>query len=418
MGCTSIVVSNSNIARIENLGQNIELTENGLKYIKKGRFDITRFKLEKGKTIKVGFKLLTELNSEDNVMISGILNGIDVDELEFNNLKTYELNKTYERTYTATEDCTINFNFSGSSKNNFEFQFWINFDELKEYTRNESELKIVEIQKEMLNDDTFIKEDDGWKEVHNWAKIDSYNGENITAEYISTTGELTTGATVYYKLETPTKLVCTEKQKEQLDDLLNTITYKNLTYVYSVDALIYYRNRVSPIVKITYVKDLEAYINKSQEEQNKSINEKLDKKIDKEEGKGLSTNDFDNAYKKELDGLENYDDTKIKEDIGKKVDKEEGKGLSTNDFDNDYKEKLDKLNNYDDTKIKEDIAKNTENITKNAEKITKNTENITKNTDALTKANNRIAELEATVALQDEQIPRRRRRRRKHYISG
>lgn len=39
-----------------------------------------------------------------------------------------------------------------------------------------------------------------------------------------------------------------------------------------------------------------------------------------------------------------------------KVEKEEGKGLSTNDFTNTYKDKLDGLNNYDDTKIKEDIS--------------------------------------------------------------
>ena len=39
-----------------------------------------------------------------------------------------------------------------------------------------------------------------------------------------------------------------------------------------------------------------------------------------------------------------------------KVEKEEGKGLSTNDFTNAYKDKLDKLNNYDDTKIKKDIS--------------------------------------------------------------
>ena len=300
MGCTSIAVSNSNIARIEDLGQNIELTENGLKYINARRFDITRFKLEKGKTIKVGFKLLTELNSEDNVMISGILNGIDVDELEFNDLETYELNKTYERTYTTTEDCTISFNFSGSSKNNFEFQFWINFDELKEYTRNESELKIIEIQQPMTSEDYFTKEADGWKEVH---------------------------------VNTSEKLICTEKQSAQLDDLLNIITYKNLTYVYSVDAIIYYRDRVSPIVKITYVKDLEAYINKSQEEQNKKID------------------------------------------------------------------------------------KNIEDITAIQNKNTEQDNKITENTDALTKANAKIAELEATVALQDEQIPRRRRRRREHYIN-
>lgn len=168
------------------------------------------------------------------------------------------------------------------------------------------------------------------------------------------------------------------------------------------------------------------------------IIKKIANKVDKEEGKGLSTNDFDNVYKKKLDGLSNYDDTKIKQEISSladslaetdksladKVDKEKGKGLSTNDFTNTYKEKLDGLENYDDTKIKEDIAKNTEDITalqedveSNAETIAENTEKIAENTDALTKANERIAELEQTVALQDEQIPRRRRRRRKYYIS-
>lgn len=39
-----------------------------------------------------------------------------------------------------------------------------------------------------------------------------------------------------------------------------------------------------------------------------------------------------------------------------KVDKEEGKGLSTNDFSDEYKEKLDSLENYDDTEIKQDIS--------------------------------------------------------------
>lgn len=120
------------------------------------------------------------------------------------------------------------------------------------------------------------------------------------------------------------------------------------------------------------------------------IKKDIGNKVDKVEGKGLSTEDFTTELKTKLEGLSNYDDTKIKQDIGNKVDKEEGKGLSTNDFDNDYKEKLDKLENYDDKAI----------------------------TDALTKANNKIAELEQTVALQDEQIPRRNRRRRKHYISG
>lgn len=42
--------------------------------------------------------------------------------------------------------------------------------------------------------------------------------------------------------------------------------------------------------------------------------------------------------------------------IANKVEKVDGKGLSTNDFTNTYKDKLDKLNNYDDTKIKKDIS--------------------------------------------------------------
>ena len=46
-----------------------------------------------------------------------------------------------------------------------------------------------------------------------------------------------------------------------------------------------------------------------------SIDVQIEKKVEKEEGKGLSTNDFTNADKEKLDGLNNYDDTKIKEDI-------------------------------------------------------------------------------------------------------
>lgn len=38
-------------------------------------------------------------------------------------------------------------------------------------------------------------------------------------------------------------------------------------------------------------------------------------KVDKVEGKGLSTNDYTNEDKAKLDSLENYDDTEIKQDI-------------------------------------------------------------------------------------------------------
>lgn len=59
-------------------------------------------------------------------------------------------------------------------------------------------------------------------------------------------------------------------------------------------------------------------------------------KVDKVTGKGLSTNDFTNAYKSQLDSLDT--------NLGGKVDKVTGKGLSTNDFTASYKSQLDGLN--------------------------------------------------------------------------
>ena len=108
----------------------------------------------------------------------------------------------------------------------------------------------------------------------------------------------------------------------------------------------------------------------------------LNNKVDKVQGKGLSTNDFTNTYKTKLDGLNNYDDTTVKQDIrelqtdvgalettvgnhtksietnttdittlkgnvqtlqtnlGNKVDKVTGKGLSTEDYTTTEKNKL------------------------------------------------------------------------------
>ena len=66
--------------------------------------------------------------------------------------------------------------------------------------------------------------------------------------------------------------------------------------------------------------------------------EVLDKKVDKQDGKDLSTNDFTNDYKKKLESLQIVD-------ISGKVDKEVGKGLSTNDFTNEDKEGIEDAKN-------------------------------------------------------------------------
>ena len=102
----------------------------------------------------------------------------------------------------------------------------------------------------------------------------------------------------------------------------------------------------------------------------------ISNKVDKVDGKGLSTNDFTNDLKNKLDSIEegaevnvqpdwkettitsdayiknkptlatvatsgDYNDLSNKPDISGKVDKVDGKGLSTNDFTNDLKNKLD-----------------------------------------------------------------------------
>jgi len=53
---------------------------------------------------------------------------------------------------------------------------------------------------------------------------------------------------------------------------------------------------------------------------------------------------------------ESYDDTEIREIIADKVDKETGKGLSTEDYTTIEKTKLAGLSNYDDTQIRSDIT--------------------------------------------------------------
>lgn len=51
------------------------------------------------------------------------------------------------------------------------------------------------------------------------------------------------------------------------------------------------------------------------------------------------------------------------DELGNKVPKEDGKGLSTNDYTNAEKEKLAGLNNYDDTEVKENITEIQTNVT-------------------------------------------------------
>lgn len=106
---------------------------------------------------------------------------------------------------------------------------------ITDYVEHQEQTLVMPVQQEMLEGDYFDWEN--LKEVHGWGKIASYNGEEITTEYISTTGELSTGATVYYKLATPTELDFTTEQKAVKEQIKNLHSYKNVTHIFSTDEI-------------------------------------------------------------------------------------------------------------------------------------------------------------------------------------
>ena len=106
-----------------------------------------------------------------------------------------------------------------------------------------------------------------------------------------------------------------------------------------------------------------------------NFNNQLANKVDKVEGKGLSTNDYTNEEKEKVANLANFNDSSLRDliatkadtthshteyvervELDRKVDKVDGKGLSSNDFTNEYKTKLDTLVSYNDAELQAKIT--------------------------------------------------------------
>lgn len=165
-------------------------------------------------------------------------------------------------TFTAEDVNRLRIAVSGfSTDSNFNGAFYFQIEEGSTGTdiaEHEEQNISIPVQQPMraIGDvrDCFVVKEDGKRyERHNIARIESYNGEVINTEYMSTTGELSTGATVDYVLETPNDLECTSEQNTELDKLENLRSYKNITHIYSTD-------EVGAYVKVEYRKDLETYI--------------------------------------------------------------------------------------------------------------------------------------------------------------
>lgn len=80
--------------------------------------------------------------------------------------------------------------------------------------------------------DYLYKENNKWYSTNLFTKINSYNGETITTTYISTTGGLDTGATVYYYNGGNNPLEITDSTLiSQLDNIEYAMSYKEQTNI-------------------------------------------------------------------------------------------------------------------------------------------------------------------------------------------
>ena len=104
--------------------------------------------------------------------------------------------------------------------------------------------------------DEFIKQDGLWYEKHNIGVIESYNGETITTNYMSTTGELSTGAFVQYVLGTPNYIQCTNEQIQVLNAISHSSLYTGTTNINSDAYLSITYNLASETIDEEYLKDV------------------------------------------------------------------------------------------------------------------------------------------------------------------
>ena len=184
-GSTEIKKICKNIMPIRFLDEYWQYTDKGIKNISRNNgTSITKINLKKGQTVKIGFRLFSKPTA--SASFTGYIEGKENNNIQFNSIQNFNLNQTYSKTYTATEDCSLTYTLWGNANSEtFEFQMWAELDTLTDYEQYKEEVYNLDIQQDMLSGDYFIKEADGWKEVHLRAKRNIK--EDITNAILSST---------------------------------------------------------------------------------------------------------------------------------------------------------------------------------------------------------------------------------------
>lgn len=219
-GSVEISTSNKNIAEINQ--KDWELTENNTiknKSVTENKdLLIKKIKLKKGQVLKTRLVLFSKpLNSttftaylNNRATVCQVLNYTNINNNEF------ELNKAYDRTYTAIEDCEIFYVCWGNANNDIsEFQFSASIDDndLK-YVVHKSKEYTLQTQQKMFEGDTFEQVDGVWYEKHDKGEY-VLDGVNNKAKYLSATNSIKINiadaikAATYYTNQKDLFLLCT-----------------------------------------------------------------------------------------------------------------------------------------------------------------------------------------------------------------
>lgn len=184
-GSTEIKKIGKNIMPIRDLGTEWEYTDKGIKNLRQNQgYTISKINIKKGQTVKIGFKVLNKPTG--SISFTGYVDNTENGNISFYGFNNFTLNQVYEKIYTALKDCTLKFTLWGNDNNEtFEFQMWAELNTLTDYEQYKEETYNLDIQQDMLLGDYFIKEADGWKEVHLRAKRNIK--EDITNAILSST---------------------------------------------------------------------------------------------------------------------------------------------------------------------------------------------------------------------------------------
>lgn len=198
-------------------------------------------------TMQVNVVSGTISNSNEAFVVKKIVGGTGT------NLKQYSLYQTpsdkFQITLDETSDIALAYWVnSGVIYTNCKIQFQIE-EGSKANTYTPYGTTPIELNKIGTYQDYIYKENDKWYKKPMVLKIASYNGETITTDYISTTGELTTGATIYYKnpIENPSGIEITYTPLiEQLNTLEEAQSKEGTTNINQVN------NDLPFIIDLTY----------------------------------------------------------------------------------------------------------------------------------------------------------------------